>query len=319
MRYSPTHIAERIRYYGFGRVISYFAKRFGISQDLAFALTRSTKRMVHPMDWLRRKNKRFISNSSWASALPGRIAWRIFAPGDVPGSIEVAKACRSFAKSVETTARSFDCTYVDLLCVGGPQPSATRQLVYDLDAVPEVLDFALSDPIIHAATGYLGEIPILGCITLYASLPNITIVGSQLFHRDQVDRKMFKALVAINDIDTETGPFTLIPADKTALVQRRTGYRRGRINDDRIFAVLDTADKVTFTGPAGSVLFCDSSRCLHHGSRGNRKMRLLLEIMYCSKFCQAEPGVPVSKQRFDRDRFRDPIALAVLGPQQPPN
>lgn len=313
MRYSPGIIAEKIRLYGYGRVVSDIGKRVGISQDAAFAFTRVTKRIAHPIDWLRRKNTRSLKSSTWSSALPDKEAWRIFAPDEVPGSIDLARACRSFAESGKPSWSALDGTYVYLMCNGGPKPSNAPEMTFDLDLVPGVLDFALSKPIVHAATGYLGEIPTLSSVTLYASLPNNSLQGPQRYHRDQIDRRMFKVLVAINDIDSQTGPFTLIPADKTEKVQRETGYRRGRISDSRVFDVIDPDDKIIFTGSAGSVMFCDSSRCLHHGSRGNVKTRILLEILYCSRFSQAESGMPLLKQNFDRERFVDSESRILLG------
>jgi hypothetical protein len=312
MRLSPAYLTSRVRHYGYGRVVSDVAKRTGIPIGLAFAFTHMTKRLASPIDWVRRSRVGFLKNSEWANAMPKEGAWRVYTPGAVPGALEIAAACRAFAEPLQPSILGTGATYVDLLCVDGPRPSHENSSPYNIDFVPGLLDFALSDPIVHAATGYLGAIPVLGGITLYASAPNNTLKGSQSYHRDEVDSRIFKVLVAVNDIEPETGPFTFIPANKTRQLQRSIGYKRGRIADERVFSVLDPRDQIAFTGPAGSVLFCDSSRCLHYGSRNNRKMRLLLEVLYYSAFHQAENSRRFSKQIYSADRFRDPLRQALL-------
>ena len=63
--------------------------------------------------------------------------------------------------------------------------------------------------------------------------------------------------------------------------------RKARIPDDCVERVLGLDAATKLVGPAGSSAFVDSARCLHYGSRGNRRDRLLLSIQFL-RF-QADP------------------------------
>ncbi|MBM3516281.1 MAG: hypothetical protein FJX56_00050 [Alphaproteobacteria bacterium] len=316
MRLSPAYLTQRVNHHGYGRVVINVAKRLGLPLCAAYAFTTTTKKLADPIGWLARRRVDFIADSPWRDAMPENTAWRAFAPAEIPGSTELAAACRSFFHGIETRVARFvgETAYVDLLSPLGPQSLDSNRIPSALDTIPGLLDFALSRPLVDAATAYLGEIPVLGGITFYASIPNDRLEGSQIYHCDQGDPRLFKALLAVGDVDSDTGPFTFVPADKTGQVKRALGYRRGRLDDAALFSVVRPSDQVVFTGQAGSVLFCDTARCLHYGSRGNRKTRLLLEVLYLSRYHRIEGRWQLAEQAFDRRRYGgDRLARLLLG------
>ena len=70
-----------------------------------------------------------------------------------------------------------------------------------------------------------------------------------------------------------------------ALTEELGYYRRGvahRISDELMAEHVDPSETITFTGPPGSVLYIDSSRCFHFGSRNPRNPRYQLQYAYIS-------------------------------------
>jgi hypothetical protein len=166
----------------------------------------------------------------------------------------------------------------------------------DLRMHPEIVDFALSDRLLGAATRYLGMVPYLSRVDLMYSLPRGTgdNIASQLFHLDHEGVTQVKAFVHLFDVGDHEGPFTFIPADATTRIVndiRRLRKGRGshtdvevrRYSDEEIAAVNGTKDIVTVKGPTGSGVAVDTSRCLHLGSRvDDGTFRLCLYLQYCT-------------------------------------
>jgi hypothetical protein len=51
-----------------------------------------------------------------------------------------------------------------------------------------------------------------------------------------------------------------------------------RLSDEEIFSVARADEKIEFTSPRGTVLFVDTSRCFHYGSRAGKRPRF--QMMY---------------------------------------
>jgi hypothetical protein len=180
----------------------------------------------------------------------------------------------------------------------------------DLRHSPELVDFALSDAMLGSATRYLGMVPYLTRIDLMYSLPRTgKNIESQLFHLDHEGITQIKHFIHLFDVGHHEGPFTFIPADATSRIVRdvrelRRTRKSGqdielrRYSDEEIAAVGGTADIVTVTGPVGSGVAVDTSRCLHLGSRVDPgSFRLCLYTQYCTTH--------EITNVYDVDRFKD--------------
>jgi hypothetical protein len=86
---------------------------------------------------------------------------------------------------------------------------------------------------------------------------------------------------------------TFLPAAATERVRRALRYDWGRLTDDDVDAVGVREEALRLVGPAGGGAFVDTSRCLHFGSRGNRRDRLVLLVQFFRFHAAAE-----SKARF---------------------
>ena len=172
---------------------------------------------------------------------------------------------------------------------GGRPPSATGKPFIvdiakqaDLDRFPSFLNFALSAPLLKIVSKYLGFVPMLSTtmppglrLTESSSEFDPGAGGpyreSQLYHLDHHDSPLVYVIVLLRDVTMQSGPFTFLPAAVSDRAAKALSYRARkapyRITDEQMYSVVDEKEAIPFQGSKGSVLFLDSSRCFHYGSR----------------------------------------------------
>ena len=132
---------------------------------------------------------------------------------------------------------------------------------------------------------YFGFLPVVFGSGITLSRNNRDIVGSsQQFHRDPEDITQIKVFIYLNDIDEETGPFMALPAGTSAVIAEQHQYRKGRMADEMILGGCGEDILRTFCGPSGTIVFADTNRCFHCGSRAGNRPRLALTIQYATPF-----------------------------------
>ena len=169
-----------------------------------------------------------------------------------------------------------------------PHPERKKPFMSDLrkddDLVdhPAFLDFVLSPPVLKVAASHMGQCPLLS----RTRPPGVRMVessskydpgadgpyrDSQLYHRDLHDDPLVYVIVLVRDVTAANGPFTFLPESVSDRVARATGYgRRGRpyrFTDEEVYRHASPSEAVSMALPRGTVLFIDSSRCFHYGSR----------------------------------------------------
>jgi hypothetical protein len=258
------------------------------SRSISTFLVKFAALLVNPLAKMRRRVAGPARHAFAKSvAMNRREGYRLFGPSELPGTGELLTACgRIFAEAKEKGDLYRYVTGKDFLVpvVANPQV---------LMAVPAIRDFVLSEEVVGTAVSYLDEIPILSSVELLWSPVNDTNIKSQQYHFDAVDYRQLKLFVNILECDRETGPFTFVPASRSAEVSRAASYvggRRSRMTDDAVESALAPDEIIAVTGSPGSGVFVDSSRCLHYGSRGNRKERLVLLVQFLSYYApEVEP------------------------------
>ena len=90
----------------------------------------------------------------------------------------------------------------------------------DLARNPELVDFALSDPLLSLVTNYLGTIPHLNRIDLLYSVNHggEEAISSQIYHLDPEGTRQAKLFMNLRDVGPDEGPFTFIPAAETTRI-----------------------------------------------------------------------------------------------------
>ena len=164
----------------------------------------------------------------------------------------------------------------------------------DCDRYPSFLDFATSSDLLATVGRYLQCIPALSTTlpsgirfvesnAAFDDQPNEPH-DSQLFHIDYYSLPNVYVLVLLADTTHEHGPWTFIPRGQSQEAREHLGYwgdRPGyRISDDDVYSVVGREEAIEFTGKRGSVLFIESSGCLHFGSRNSVKPRFQLMLGY---------------------------------------
>jgi hypothetical protein len=196
---------------------------------------------------------------------------------------------------------------------GGAERSFFQQLLTDehIARFPSFLDFATSSEVLEPVLDSMGCIPVLSVakplgVRLNESderlgdPTNGTYRESQLFHRDYHDAPMVYVLVTLRDVTRQSGPFSILPASTSDAATAALRYgRRGRsyrVQDDEMYDAVDRSALFEFARPAGSVLFVDSSRCFHYGSRDAAIPRYLMMYAYVS-VCRCDFGDVLRKER----------------------
>lgn len=152
--------------------------------------------------------------------------------------------------------------------------------VADLHDYPKLLQLPTSSEVIATVSKYMGLIPVMSRtlpkgVRVFESTDRFneeTEFGdSQLYHRDIHDLPLVYVMVLVSDATEDNGPWCFLPASVSDVASEKLNYQsKGapyRVTDERMYEVVDSSERITFTGKRGDVLFIDSSRCFHYGSR----------------------------------------------------
>jgi hypothetical protein len=159
---------------------------------------------------------------------------------------------------------------------------------------PAFLDFATSSDLVATVADYLGCIPALSTTLpsgirlvesnrLFDDRPDVPH-DSQLYHIDYYSLPNVYVLVLLQDTTSEHGPWTFLPRSISQRVAEALGYwrygRGYRLTDEEVYSLADRSEAIEFTGARGSVLFIESSGCLHFGSRSSVRPRFQAMLGY---------------------------------------
>ena len=107
-------------------------------------------------------------------------------------------------------------------------------------------------------------------------------VASQRWHRDAEDEHVVKVFVYFSGVDEEAGPFEYVQRSAAGgelgeLWSWADGLRYPP--PDEFEAAVPMADRLTLTGPAGTMIICDTGG-FHRGGFARRKARVLSVSSY---------------------------------------
>ena len=222
----------------------------------------------------RRMVRGIVDGSSWASFIPRGAGYRLYDPGTFPELPRVVEACLAVYHKHEselTKDRVVNKKYFYNILT-----------LEDLREHPILLDFALSRPVTEAISGYLRQVPRLHSLGVFFSDVNDTIEGSQLYHVDGDALTQVKCFVNAWEVGPGGGAFTFVPKAKTSGAMRKAGLLK-TLSDADVNRTVPANSHVAVTGPAGSGVFVDTSRCLHQGSRAREHSRLVFQFQYVSR------------------------------------
>ena len=246
-------------------------KRLRLPRRLIDAGLRRVIRLCSPDDAAVRRD----AASGAASFVPQGSGFATFGTDDLPGlrnAVEVAARAMAEIRTSEVFARK----------IADNKKTFLITILQDDEAraYPELLAFAVSPAILDAACAYFGAVPRLSSIRLWWSPANDTAVSSQQWHLDPEDDRQLKVFINVGDVDLDQGPLSLLPAEASRQLIDKKSADDLHISDAAVEKAGLTDRVVTLTGPAGSGAFVDVSRCLHYGSRHNRRERVVLMLQF---------------------------------------
>ena len=143
------------------------------------------------------------------------------------------------------------------------------------------IQLVLRKDVIAAISNYLGMVPILNKVDIWYSRPSAQLSNSQLHHCDFESYTQMKLFVAISDVTAESGPLTVIDAKASTDLQDKIHYRFGQKIDDKVIEqYVPKEQQYQAIGPKGMMVFADTSRCFHYGSRVDSDDKHRVVAMY---------------------------------------
>jgi hypothetical protein len=149
------------------------------------------------------------------------------------------------------------------------------------------LRIGLAPVLLDTVNAYLGLWSKLNYVDAWYTIPSPverTAVASQRWHRDPEDQRLVKVFLYLSDVDAGAGPLEYVRGS------HGTGpYARLWPNPDpgtasyppegEVEARVPAADRVAGTGPAGTLIFCDTYG-LHRGGLATERPRVLANWAY---------------------------------------
>jgi hypothetical protein len=149
------------------------------------------------------------------------------------------------------------------------------------------LQLGLSSEILQIVNGYRGERTYLIDLDNWYTIPDPGTqerVRSQQWHRDPWDNHIVKVFIYFSDVDEQAGPFEYVRGSAA-------GGPYGHLwpwvpkgiypPQDEFESAIPAEDRLTLTGPAGTIIFCDTSG-FHCGGSAKTKPRILSYHTYVS-------------------------------------
>jgi len=140
----------------------------------------------------------------------------------------------------------------------------------------------MTSPLIMAPiVRYCGMLPVLFNMFVTRAYQNEMLDNSaHHFHLDPEDTISFKIFVHLTDVDEDCGPFHALPASLTQKVLDGVGYRGvSKVTDEDVSRLVGWDSVVRVTGPAGTVAFVDTTRCMHFGGRPRKAGKPIRDML----------------------------------------
>ncbi len=259
---------------------------YGLRARLPFSLLKRgvdfLDALKRPFDWHRRRRiaKSVLSGSKWRGFFTKEKGMAAFAPGEIPGLENVHLLGQRIYKErkdeiLKSGRGRTECNPFHLLLTDE-----------EVGAYPELVEAALSDSMMEIITDYFGAVPRLQNINLWIATPDEANIGSNLFHLDKPDVHFVTVFINVFPVALENGPVTALPADLSHQACLETHYESlyyngdGRLPDVNMLSHCSEKNLFALIGPEGAGAICDTSTCLHYGSRCRSGERVSVVFRY---------------------------------------
>jgi hypothetical protein len=155
----------------------------------------------------------------------------------------------------------------------------------DFAADAAAVRLAMSPLVLVPLVRYFGVLPVFfNMFVTRAHNTELKPNSAHLFHLDPEDVVSHKVFIHLTDVDEGCGPFHALDADASQTVMHAVGYKAiDRVSDERVRELVGWRAVTPFFGRAGTVVFADTTRCLHFGGRprdAGKPVREMLVFQY---------------------------------------
>ena len=197
--------------------------------------------------------------------------------------------------------------------------------INELNRFPGLLKFPTSSEVIATVANYMGLVPTFAldlpkAVRVFESTDKFNSAKeyskAQLYHLDIHDDPMVYVILLARDCTADNGPWCFLSKSTSDRAKEALRYqKRGepyRVTDERMYQVVDPSERIEFTGKRGDVLFIDSSRCFHFGSRD--AVEPGYRVMYAfTTHCRADFRLMVHRQEFPIQSNHGKLERMILG------
>jgi hypothetical protein len=169
------------------------------------------------------------------------------------------------------------------------------------------LRFAAGDALLHVVNSYRGVKTKLVDFDQWYTVPtgdDRERHASQQWHRDPEDQHVVKVFLYFSDVDADAGPFEYVRQSAEGSKYGQLwpwGKGEGRYPpSDELERLVPDSDRVRATGPAGTLVICDTSG-FHRGGYARSRPRILSTQTYVNR--KITPDKP-DRRKFQVD-WRD--------------
>lgn len=144
--------------------------------------------------------------------------------------------------------------------------------IYTVTDLPSFYNWGKEQRLLNIIENYLSLPVAYHGVHLRKDFANENQFATLLWHRDVEDRRVLKIIVYLSDVEAKHGPFEYVPLAYTSKTQlsyyriQRKIHRIAGIDDETLNKIVPKSAWKSCPGPAGTVIFADTRRLLHHGT-----------------------------------------------------
>jgi hypothetical protein len=152
----------------------------------------------------------------------------------------------------------------------------------DLAARPAVYMWGLSDDNLDLAECHIGlPVHYLG-VGIKRERADGVEAYARNWHLDIEDRRIFKVIVYLSDVDDDGGPFEYVSPERSAHAVRELRYSSGYVPEHAMAGVVPEQEWIDVKGPRLTVIFVDTARVFHRAKPPTSADRYSMTFSYAS-------------------------------------
>jgi len=190
--------------------------------------------------------------------------------------------------------------------------------IFTVTDLPEFSNWGRDPRMLRLVENYVGLPIAFQGVHLRRDFANEKPVTTELWHRDDEDRRIIKVFIYLTEVGAENRPFEYIPRSRVSRLKTRqilskiTASRKAArlgINDAGMAMLIPQSEWRACPCPAGTVVFADTRSVFHHG-KSRRLSRSAIFFVYTA----AKPLHPEFCTQYNDQTFARPEMLSEVTP-----